>query len=388
MGTPTIKLEYDRRKRASAKKEGSVELRIVYNRRSHYVSTGVRVLPKQWRRGQVVNRLDAYELQRTLDMYVAKARRIINDLTEKGELDMATVTAEISGRQKKEASKNVVKEKLLMDYFRERAEVRKYGRTEDSRERYDRFLRWFEAWGGMMTFEDITELKVVEMDKALAGMKPYSKWNNYHRFLNSFILDAINDGLLRKNPYKSIHIVRENGEDSLAKFLTREEFRRIEELKPTTTYLRHARDLFVFQTYTCLSYTDLASFDATRIKEVNGRSVYVGRRGKTNQEYTFMLLEPALQILRKYSYRLPIMTNQKYNEYIKALAGSAKIDKPVSSHWARHTGATMMLNAGVNMEVVAKILGHSSTKITRRVYAKLLDETVTDAMAAVEGQLL
>ena len=68
MGTPTIKLEYDRRKRASAKKEGSVELRIVYNRRSHYVSTGVRVLPKQWRRGQVVNRLDAYELQRTLDM--------------------------------------------------------------------------------------------------------------------------------------------------------------------------------------------------------------------------------------------------------------------------------------------------------------------------------
>jgi site-specific recombinase XerD len=82
------------------------------------------------------------------------------------------------------------------------------------------------------------------------------------------------------------------------------------------------------------------------------------------------------------------MTNQKYNEYIKALAGSAKIDKPVSSHWARHTGATMMLNAGVNMEVVAKILGHSSTKITRRVYAKLLDETVTDAMAAVEGQLL
>ena len=33
------------------------------------------------------------------------------------------------------------------------------------------------------------------------------------------------------------------------------------------------------------------------------------------------------------------------------------------------------------MKIVAKICGHSSTKITEQVYAKLLDETVVDAMA-------
>ena len=82
-----------------------------------------------------------------------------------------------------------------------------------------------------------------------------------------------------------------------------------------------------------------------------------------------------------------MMSNQKYNDYLKLLAISAKIQKPVSSHWARHTGATLLLNSGCGMEVVSKVLGHSSTKITRSVYAKLLDETVAEAMGKMELML-
>jgi len=44
----------------------------------------------------------------------------------------------------------------------------------------------------------------------------------------------------------------------------------------------------------------------------------------------------------------------------------------------------MLLNKGVGMEIVSKVLGHSSTKITRAVYAKLLDETVADAMSVLD----
>jgi len=66
------------------------------------------------------------------------------------------------------------------------------------------------------------------------------------------------------------------------------------------------------------------------------------------------------------------------------VAQTAGIDKPVSSHWARHTGATLLLNqGGLDMKIVAKICGHSSTRITEKVYAKLLDESVVDAMAGV-----
>lgn len=390
MGTPTLKLMFDRNKRASKTKEGSIELRIGFERKKKYATTGVRVFPREWRNGRIVHRLDAIELQRTLDEFVANARRIINDLIERGEFDIDTIVAQIGGRTKHLAGRNVVKERLLIDYFRERTEIRKYGRSEDSCERYERFLRWFEKWDGMRTFDDVNELNILAMDKAIRakGMKPYSAWNNYHRFLNSFILDANDDGLMQGNPYKKLNIEKDKSSGGIGKYLTREEFRRIEQLEPPTNYLRHARDLFIFQTYTCLSYTDLAAFDASRMKKVKGRMMYVGTRGKTRQEFSFLVLKPALAVLERYGGRLPIMSNVKYNAYLKSIAVMCGINKPISTHWARHTGATMLLNSGADMEIVSKVLGHSSTKITREVYAKLLDETVGDAMAKFEELML
>lgn len=387
MGVPVLKVLYDRQKRASKTKEGAIEVRITYNRVQRFVTTGVRVLPNQWRDGRIVKRVDAFELQHALDVFVAHVRKTVNELMEKGELDMKTVVSVIGGKQRQRAVENVPENMFLLDYFRERAAIRKYGRSEDSQERYDRFLRWFEDWGGMLTFSDVTEINVLRMDESLSGMKPYSKWNNYHRFLNSFILDAIGEGLMRKNPYKGVHINREKSSGGIGKYLTREEFRRIECLNPPTNFLRHAKDMFVFQTYTCLSYTDLASFDAGRIQDVKGKRMYFGYRGKTKQEFMFLVLQPAWDVLVRNGGRLPMMSNVKYNECLKVLAVMAGIDKPISSHWARHTGATMLLNSGMNMEIVSKVLGHSSTKITREVYAKLLDETVADAMTRFEDML-
>ncbi|MBP5545747.1 MAG: site-specific integrase [Bacteroidales bacterium] len=389
MGTPVFKLIFDRRHRATSTKEGAIELRITYNRIQKHATTGVRVLPKQWKNGFIVNRPDALELQKTLDLFVTKARRVVNERMDSGTLDMQTIVAVIGGKEKEQSTANVPKQRMLVDYFTERASIRKYGRTEDSQARYDRFIRWFDDWGGMVTFDDITEANILKMDEVLVkrGLKPYSIWNNYHRFLNSFIIDAMNEGLLRKNPYKGIHINRDPTADALNKFLTVEEFERIRDMQLPSNYLRHARDLFVFQTYTGLSYIDLEAFDATMIREVKGKLVYAGRRGKTNQEFTFLLMQPAMEVLRRYDMQLPTLSNQKYNNYIKMVAVMAGVNKPVSSHWARHTCATMLLNHGVGMEVVSKVLGHSSTKITREVYAKLLDETVADAMAVVENRL-
>lgn len=382
-GTPLLKLIFDRKKRASATKEGTIELRITYKRIQRFAVTGIRVLPKHWRDGRIVNRLDALELQNALDMYVLNARRTVNELMERGRLDMDTIVADINHASERQITANVPHEKRLMDYFTERAAIRKYGRSEDSQERYDRFLRWFDLWGGMLTFADVTEANIMRMDEALTrqGMKDCSKWGNYHRFLNSFIIDAIDEGIMQRNPYKHIHINKDkSGGDALEKYLTAGEFARLAAMDPPIDYLRHARDLFIFQTYTCLSYVDMAAFDPARIREVKGRPMYVGRRGKTRQEFTFLLLPQAQEILERYGGKLPMMTNQKYNQYLKMLATMAGINKPVSSHWARHTGATLLLNSGVEMEVVSKVLGHSSTKMTRQIYAKLLDETIAEEM--------
>ena len=379
MSTPLLAFVYDRKHTATQRKEAPVELRITYNRRQKYMATGVRLLPKHWKAGHVVSRMDATELQHTLDLLMTRARTVVNSMLEAGTVCLDEIPSQMQ--------RTIEDHRSFIDFCYERAEVRKYGRAEDSQERYDRFLKWFRKWGRIVYFSDVTDRNVLAMDEVLRkrGMKPYSVWNNYHRFLNSFILDAQADGLLRRNPYKHVRIKKEKSNGGLGKYLSPEEFRRLESLQPPTECLERVRDLFVFQTYTCLSYTDLAAFDISKATIIKGRKVYTARRGKTNQEYTFLLLKPAETILNKYNGQLPIISNVKYNEYLKVLAMMAKIDKPISSHWARHTGATLLLNeGGMSMEIVAKVLGHSSTKITRQVYAKLLDETVVDAMRDYE----
>lgn len=378
MKAPILKLVYDRHKRANNKKEGTVELRITHNRVQKFVTTGVRLLPKHWKNGSVVNRLDAYDVQQSLDLFVANVRKTINEQIEQGTFDIKNIVATIGGRNEQQSPEA----RPLIEYFRERATIRKFGRAEDSQERYDRFLRWFEKWGGMVTWQDVTEINIMRMDEALGErMKACSKWGNYHRFLNGFINDAINEGIIRKNPYKSLHIKKDkNSDEALEKYLTKEEFARLAEMELPSEYLRHARDLFVFQVYTCMAYVDLAAFDASKVTMVKGRPMYVGKRGKTKQTFTFLLLPQAQRILDYYGGTLPMISNQKYNEYIKMIAVMAGINKPVSSHWARHTGATLLLNSGVEMEVVSRVLGHSSTRMTRMIYAKMLDETIADAM--------
>ena len=91
--------------------------------------------------------------------------------------------------------------------------------------------------------------------------------------------------------------------------------------------------------------------------------------------YIIPLSETAIDILERYNYVLPIISNQRYNSYLQEIADLCGIEIRLTSHIARHTAATLMLNSGIAIEVVAKILGHSSTKMTQH-YAKLLDKTV------------
>lgn len=378
MKSAILAFVYNRKGNASKTKEATVELRITYERKQKYIATGIRLLPKHWKRGVVVNRMDAAEINRALEILMTNVRKVLNEMMERGCIDIHEIPAGL---------KRLGRERMtFLEYARERALVRQYGKSVDTGKRYERFLRFLEKWGGIVYFSDLTEGNVMKMDVLLSerGMKPYSKWNNYHRFLNSFILDAMGDGYMSRNPYKGIRIDKDKVSRGLEKHLTPEEFKRLESVRLPSVSLERVRDMFVFQTYTCLSYTDLRKFDASCIKVVDGRRVYTGHRAKTGQTFTFLLLRPALMLLDKYSGRLPVISNVKYNYYLKVVALAAGIDKPLSSHWARHTGATLLLNSGVDMEVVAKVLGHSSTRITRSVYAKLLDETVVRAMCDFE----
>lgn len=385
MKMPTLCFVYDRRRRATKSHPSTVEIRITYECKQKYLTTGVRVLPKEWKHGMVTNRVDAQQLNQTLQTLLTNVTKIINDMMQEGSININ----EIGARLKSMESEG----QTFIDFCEERAQVRKYGRAKDSKERYDRFMRFFTKWGKIKYFRDITDKNVLEMDQYVTHMngktmKNYSKWQNYHRFLNSFILDAIAAGLVKRNPYKWVNIEKDKDPGSLHKFLTLEEFHKLQSAKMPTECLEQVRDLFVFQTYTCMAYKDLANFDLSRgTRRPDGRIIYTSKRGKTGEEFTFLVLKLAMAILNKYNGKLPMLSNVNYNKYLKVVAQAAGIDKQLTTHWARHTGATILLNEGIDMETVAKILGHSSTRITRSTYAKLLDSTVADKMLEAEEKL-
>lgn len=371
---PKVSIIYDRYNKSSRTRGAMLEIRISYNYKQKYISTGIKLLPNQWKKETIVNHQNKESLNKFLKQLVSDINQAIAELYSEGSIDLKHIPQRI------ELIKG--KKETFLQYCKKRSIIRKYGKTPDSQKRYDRFMKAFTMWGKIVYFEDISDINIIAFDEYLKtkNLKNYSKWNNYHRFLNSFIIDAINEGLIRRNPYKQVNIIKDKSYTGIGKYLTLEEFNTIKNKDMPTESLERVRDTFVFQTYTCMSYTDLRDFNSEMIVDINNVKTYISNRRKTNKQFTIPLQQPALDILHKYNNKLPIISNVKYNEYLKIVAQVCGIDKPISSHWARHTGATLLLNAGVSMNIVSKICGHSSIKITEKVYAKLLDDTIVKAL--------
>lgn len=377
---PIVGLKYNRYGKASATQDAVIEIRIWYHGKAKYLSTRLRAFLKEWdeKNKRVVNRFDAAILNHQLERLLIDVRQVVYDMYLEGNIDIDAIPARLLAKRKPSVA--------FLEFCEKRAEIRKYGKSADSKERYERFMKFLKEYGKFRTFYDLTEQKVMELDcflKKKNDMKAKSRWNNYHRFLNSFIMDAQKEGLIQMNPYDRMMIDKGNDYDGIDKCLEPEEFERLRTAKMPDDRLERVRDLFVFHCYLCQGYKDLRAFDAKKIKEIDGKKVYPGKRGKTGVDFTVPLLSPALAILDKYHGKLPILSNVKYNKYVKEVAAIVGLPEAMTTHWARHTGGTLLLNAGVSMGIVSKVLGHRSIKMTERIYAKWLPKTIVNEVNKV-----
>jgi len=151
--------------------------------------------------------------------------------------------------------------------------------------------------------------------------------------------------------------------------------------------LEEARDLFVFQIFTGMSYCDMMSFSSSMIiKGPDGEDWIVYERHKIeNSRATLPLLDEAREVLERYRYNLPFMHGNIYNQYLREIARvlNFKMSR-ISSRVGRKTFGMLCLNRGVSLEVVAKCMGHASTEMTRKHYAFILDKTVGREMEAMK----
>ena len=87
-------------------------------------------------------------------------------------------------------------------------------------------------------------------------------------------------------------------------------------------------------------------------------------------------------------YILPVLSNQKMNEYLKEIADVCGIRKNLTFHIARPTCATTItLSNGVPIESVSKMLGHRNQKTTQH-YAKVLDRKISEDMKNPREKLI
>lgn len=230
-------------------------------------------------------------------------------------------------------------------------------------------------YGKIVTFEDLSYSNIVGLDahfRETITSEPtlYKR----HTLFKSHINEAINRGLYNGvNPYNLYKPRRGKSKDLV--FLTEEEINKIIEYNPDYGYLERTKDLYLFQCFTGLAYIDLMNFSANSIIEIDGYKTINSNRKKTDENYITLLLPEAEKIANKYKYVLPKITNQKYNQYLKDIALGAGINKQLTTHSARHTFATYLLNKDIPIETVSRALGHSNIKQTQH-YARLLGKKV------------
>lgn len=195
---------------------------------------------------------------------------------------------------------------------------------------------------------------------------------------------AVDEGYIKVSPYK-ITLKKEKKE---VQPLTIKEVNAIRKKKIDIERLAKIRDLFIFECYTGLAFTDLMSLNDNDFHvDESGHKWIIKKRHKTNVVATIPLLPIALAILDKYNNKLPHMSNVKYNAYLKEIGDICGIKKNLHSHLARHTWATILLNAGMDMVSVSKCLGHSNSKITESTYAKILPDKLFEKVKKVGDNL-
>lgn len=188
-------------------------------------------------------------------------------------------------------------------------------------------------------------------------------------------------------------------------FLNRDELTKIINVKipKSKLYLERVRDVFLFQCFTGLRYSDVENLRKSDIKHNRIEITTV----KTTDNLVIELNKRSKEILDKYqdfepdSFRaLPVITNQKMNEYLKELAQLADISEPVrktyfkgnkrideilpkwqvlTSHAGRRTFICNALSLGIPPQVVMKWTGHSDYR-SMKPYIDVADNVKSSAM--------
>ena len=239
---------------------------------------------------------------------------------------------------------------------------------------------------------DVKEMRNTTIGKQLSFLKWFLRW-------------AFKKGVHQNNAYDSYKPKLKSTQKKII-FLTWDELNRLREFKiPSNKQaLERVRDVFLFQCFTGLRYSDVFNL---RRSDIKGDHIEV-TTVKTSDSLIIELNNHSKAILDKYKdvafeddKVLPVITNQKMNDYLKELAEMARIDEPVrqtyyrgneridevtpkyallGTHAGRRTFICNALALGIPPQIVMKWTGHSDYK-AMKPYIDIADDIKANAMS-------
>ena len=383
--------------------EAPVSMRITVNGQREEVRTKKSINPALWNQAKECSR-GRDKKSRDLNEYIESAKIRVSQLFNEMEQAGKVITAEILIRRL--FGKDDENRKTLLNVFREHNEQCRQLIGIDYEDitvrRYECCARYLgelikEKYGqDDLLLKEINSEFVRSFEFFMKTGK-HCQQNTVIRYMKCFkkiINLAIANEWMSHNPFADIkfHEVEVNKE-----FLTMEEINIIAVKEFHIQRLEIVRDVFLFCCMTGLAFIDVYNLREEHIIKDNSGAMWIRKtREKTNNMCNIPLLSLPRQILEKYADNphclekgvlLPVMCNQKMNSYLKEIADFCGIKKNLTTHTARHTAASVVFLAnGVSLPNVAKMLGHSSTRMTQH-YAKVLDSSIMRDMANVEKSL-
>ena len=191
-------------------------------------------------------------------------------------------------------------------------------------------------FGKIQTFADLTAKNLRAFNEWLHadGTRSDVSVHNYHKNLHIQTRKAYQEGLIEKDPYDLVKFPR--GKCKERRPLSEIELKKIREAELPPKESR-VRDLFIFAAYTGLAYCDVQEFNFKMMTELMGDLYYIdGSRLKTGSNFFTPILPPAMEVLKRYNYKLPKISNQKANDYLHNIESRLCINKPITFHVARH----------------------------------------------------
>lgn len=198
-------------------------------------------------------------------------------------------------------------------------------------------------------------------------------------YLRAFFNKLLLEGFIQFNPLKGTKGIKPP--EKLPLFLTRKEFNEL--LKNVEN--QEMKNIFIIAVHTGLRLNELKTLTSNQI-DYNNRLIYLSNREsrtKTDKVRSIPLNKEAMKAIK--GFQGIVYSKDKISKTFKSAVRQTELNPKIHFHSLRHTFASWLVQKGVSIYEVAKLLGHSSSKTTE-IYAHLAPGNLRKAVELIEDK--